>query len=488
MYADPMSDGPAPTSNGLVPRSTITSLVARRDAALDLIVKARDQLHEALDAAATAGGAAWPGLGGDLSDLLLSKGRRDDFVDGCRKRVDAASWNNVIFSHGFERIMDRQALAEYRGQLEKDPPVFDVETADATMRQLIVDADRLMRRGIANAFAGLDRRFRSHDGFKIGSRVVLDMAFSDGMWSRGRNHDDTIRDVERILLRLDGKEVPDRYAGVVGLIDQARQGIYGPFVCDVRSDHLRVKVFRNGNAHLWFLRDDLVKLINLALAEHYGEVLGQGSDTVEDDPLARPTTSIVRNMGWFPTPEKVARRVASDAGVDWARGRAGEDQAVLRVLEPSAGEGALIWALMDSARQGSAMLEVVAIELNPTRAKALRMAGLCEGGRHQVIEADFLEVVPERIGLFDRIVMNPPFDRQNDIAHVVHAARFLAPGGKLIAIMAASVEFRDDPRSVAFRAMVEKSGGDIRDLPLGSFEESGTMVSTCIVSINGPRA
>ena len=47
--------------------------------------------------------------------------------------------------------MDRQALAEYRGQLERDPPVFDVETADATMRQLIIDADRLMRRGIANA-------------------------------------------------------------------------------------------------------------------------------------------------------------------------------------------------------------------------------------------------------------------------------------------------------------------------------------------------
>lgn len=487
MYADHMSAGETSTpTGGIVPRSTITSLVARRDAALELILKARDQLHEALDAAAEAGGAAWPGLGGDLSELLLSSSQRERFVEGCRRRVDAASWNNVIFSHGFERIMDRQALAEYRGQLEKDPPVFDVETADATMRQLIIDADRLMRRGIANAFSGLDRRFRSHDGFKIGSRVVLDMAFNDGMWSRGRNHDDTIRDVERILLRLDGQEVPDRYAGIVGLIDQVRQGTYGPFVCDVRTEHLRIKVFRNGNAHLWFLRDDLVRLINLALAEHYGEVLGQGSDTVEDDPLARPTTAVVRNMGWFPTPEKVARKAASEADVDYARRIPGQDPRPLRVLEPSAGEGALVWALMDSARSGTAELEVVAIELNPDRAKALRMAGL-DQAPHQVIEADFLEVVPDRIGLFDRIVMNPPFDRQNDIAHVVHATRFLAPGGKLVAIMAASVEFRDNARSVAFRDLVERSGGHIRDLPLGSFEESGTMVSTCIVTIKGPR-
>lgn len=488
MYADPLSDGPSPPKGGIVPRSTIRSLVARRDAALDLIVKARDQLHDALDAAAAAGGAAWPGLGGDLSEMLLERNRRDKFVEGCRRRVDAASWNNVIFSHGFERIMDRQALAEYRGQLDRDPPVFDEETADATMRQLIIDADRLMRRGIANAFAGLDRRFRSHDGFKIGTRVVLDYAINEtGQWNSGRNHDDTIHDVERILMRLDGREVPDRYAGIIGLIDEIRQRNYCRFVCDVQTDLIRVKVYKNGNAHLWFLRDDLVRLINLNLAEHYGEVVGQGPDTVVDDPLARPTTAVVRNMGWFPTPEAVARRAASDASVDWARPPAGQDHAVLRVLEPSAGEGALIWALKDSARRGSVELRFVAVELHPGRAKALRMAGLDHASGDQVLERDFLTVTPDEIGLFDRIVMNPPFDRQNDIAHVVHAARFLAPGGKLVAIMAASVEFRDDARSVAFREMVEKSRGEIRDLPLGSFESSGTMVSTCIVTMNGPK-
>ncbi len=34
--------------------------------------------------------------------------------------------------------------------------------------------------------------------------------------------------------------------------------------------------------------------------------------------------------------------------------------------------------------------------------------------------------------------MNPPFSRQQDIRHVMHAAKFLKPGGRLVAVMGAS--------------------------------------------------
>lgn len=481
------NDGPP--SSAIVPRTTIGGLVSRRDAAFAHLVEARDRLHEALDAAREAGAGAWPGLGDKLTRLLLSRNERDGFIDAARRQIDAAAWNNVVFTHGFERIMDRQALDEFRGQLDRDPPVFDLETADATMRQLVLDADRLMRRGVANAFSKLDRRFRSHDGFTIGSRVVLDHAFSEsGSWNHHRRHDDVIRDVERALLTLDGQEVPDRYAGIVGLVDQARSGHWSPFACHIENDHLRIRTFKNGNAHLWFKRDDLLRRINRLLAEHYGEVLGDASEDVcSQDPLATNTTAVARNMGWFPTPGTVARKVAGQASVDWARGRSGEAETVLRTLEPSAGEGALAEAVIEAAARGAARIELVCVELHRDRAAALRRAGLDGRNGHRVIERDFLSLSPDETGLFDRIVMNPPFDRQNDVAHVVHASKFLAPGGRLVAIMASSIEFRDDARSVAFRRLVERMDGDIIDLPAGSFEESGTSINTCMVTLNAPR-
>jgi hypothetical protein len=54
--------------------------------------------------------------------------------------------------------------------------------------------------------------------------------------------------------------------------------------------------------------------------------------------------------------------------------------------------------------------------------------------------ADFLLVKPENTGLFERILMNPPFSDSRWIAHFQHAMRFLKPGGRLIAILPGSVK------------------------------------------------
>ena len=70
--------------------------------------------------------------------------------------------------------------------------------------------------------------------------------------------------------------------------------------------------------------------------------------------------------------------------------------------------------------------------------------------------------------------MNPPFDLQRDIDHVHPAFKFLRPGGKLVAIMSAGTEFRENKKAVTFRKLVATHGGRFRDLPAGSFKDSGT--------------
>ena len=98
-----------------------------------------------------------------------------------------------------------------------------------------------------------------------------------------------------------------------------------------------------------------------------------------------------------------------------------------------------------------------------------------------VFEADFLEVMPNPI--YDRVVMNPPFSRQADIMHVLHALQFLKPGGLLVSVMAASVTFRENKLTTDFRATVEARGGYIEPLPENSFKASGTGVNTVLAAI-----
>ncbi len=112
--------------------------------------------------------------------------------------------------------------------------------------------------------------------------------------------------------------------------------------------------------------------------------------------------------------------------------------------------------------------------------------------------ADFLKISPETTGLYDRVVMNPPFDRERDIDHVLHAISFLKPGGVLVAIMSAGTELRETKKSKAFRELVEKMSGagrrwggfhrgDVwRDLPERSFSSVGTNCNTIRLKITKP--
>ena len=143
------------------------------------------------------------------------------------------------------------------------------------------------------------------------------------------------------------------------------------------------------------------------------------------------------------------------------------------MLEPSAGTGNLASLAVDKG----AIVDCV--EIQPGLADQLRRSGRYRN----VAEVDFLALQPDPGRLYDCVVMNPPFDRERDIDHVMHALRFLKPGGILTAIMSAGTEFRETRKSIAFRALMEKMNASWRDLPHGSFSEVGTNVNTVILKV-----
>lgn len=170
---------------------------------------------------------------------------------------------------------------------------------------------------------------------------------------------------------------------------------------------------------------------------------------------------------FFPTPPDVVRHVINFADI-----RDG-----MRVLEPSAGQGAIAKAAHDAA--ADVMIDMY--ELMPSNNDALHALNLRLSGIGEPV--DFLTVEPAPI--YDRVVMNPPFGRQADIKHVNHALKFLKPGGLLVSVMSSSVTFRSNKLTSDFRQLVENRGGHIEELPEGAFKSSGTMVSTVIVVIPG---
>jgi predicted RNA methylase len=183
-------------------------------------------------------------------------------------------------------------------------------------------------------------------------------------------------------------------------------------------------------------------------------------DAIEQIILTGEIT-IPQDFGFFPTPPAVVERLIELADV----------QSHHRLLEPSAGRGNIACAFRDAA-------EVDCIELLDENVAALQKVA---GDQWSITQTDFLAVEP--VQRYDRIVMNPPFAKQDDIKHVTHAHKFLKPDGLLVSVMSAGVMFRDDRRTNEFKELIDRCGGSIEELPEGAFKSSGTLVRTVIVTL-----
>jgi predicted RNA methylase len=171
----------------------------------------------------------------------------------------------------------------------------------------------------------------------------------------------------------------------------------------------------------------------------------------------------------FYTPVELADRVAEFA----------DPKPCERVLEPSIGEGSLALAVL--RREDS--VTIVGYDRDVGAVMRAKDALCCS----VISVIDFLLVEPEPI--FDLVVMNPPFAKDQDIDHVLHAWKFVRPGGRLVSIMSAG--WRHGSRlkkRQRFASEVDRICGDVIDLGGDAFKSAGANVHTVMVRLRKPEA
>jgi hypothetical protein len=347
-------------------------------------------------------------------------------------------------------------------QAMADPPPFTLDNIRGTFGKFVLDPRGNILRGLAEVFCGLDDAYKSHDKVKIGvkglpKRVIL--TYVNGYSSHGKQNLEsalnalavyqgkplvTYREIEALLkdegaLLVDGElpADPDGWGGPTKIVGRG----------------VRLRTFGNGNGHLFF-EPDALRDVNRALAEFYGDVL---PDTTDAEPKKAPGTAVSKDLQYYPTPVDVVRSIVDDL-----YGLEGK-----RVLEPSCGCG----RFMDALRKAKA--KPYGVEVDPRRAAEAKAKG------HAVLVKNFLETEPT--GDFDLVVMNPPFYGKHYEKHVRHAFAFLKEGGKLVAILPATARY--DHGLLDDLGTVASYGQRWRDLPVGSFSESGTNINTTVLTI-----
>lgn len=146
------------------------------------------------------------------------------------------------------------------------------------------------------------------------------------------------------------------------------------------------------------------------------------------------------------------------------------------VLEPSAGEGAILRVLLQQPFLYRHVFDFC--EKNQERHNGI----LSLLPQAHSVGLDFMGYNPS-LTKYGRIYMNPPFEDGQDMEHVMHAYSMLDEDGILVSVMSEGVFFRTDKKAVAFRAWLDDNNTEVVKLPDGSFKQSGTGVSTRLVVI-----
>jgi phospholipid N-methyltransferase len=180
------------------------------------------------------------------------------------------------------------------------------------------------------------------------------------------------------------------------------------------------------------------------------------------------SVSIKKEFQYFGTPERLADRLVELADIQQSD----------RVLEPSAGQGAIVNAIYRN---------------NPNRNKQIDCCELMDVNRGilekiegvNIIADDFLSLQNMVWTIYyDKIIANPPFNKNQDIDHIRKMYQVCKHGGRIVTIAGNSWRFGSQKKQVEFREWLDSIGAVVEDVEAGTFKESGTNIATCIIVID----
>ncbi len=166
--------------------------------------------------------------------------------------------------------------------------------------------------------------------------------------------------------------------------------------------------------------------------------------------------------GFFPTPTDLIKQMLEMVNIEEGD----------TIFEPSAGLG----HIADEIKEQYPDNELEVGEYNSSLSEALTEKG------HKVVCDDFLACDSTK---YDVIIMNPPFEKDQDIEHVLHAYEILNPGGRIVAIMANNKNSTRGELKQKFQDFLTETNAYVVDNPSNSFRSAfrPTGVNTITVSI-----
>jgi phospholipid N-methyltransferase len=173
--------------------------------------------------------------------------------------------------------------------------------------------------------------------------------------------------------------------------------------------------------------------------------------------------NLKKEFQFFATPAPLAEKLIAMAEIESHH----------TILEPSAGQGALVKAINNLIPNK----RVYCYELMPVNQTFLNEIDTVE-----FIGEDFLNT--DNTNAFDVIIANPPFSKNQDIDHIKEMYNRLKPGGRIVTISSKHWRYSNNRKETEFKEWLSEVNASVEEIEPGAFKKSGTEVGGLIITIN----
>jgi hypothetical protein len=277
----------APSAGPVIPSADFAALLARREAAVAQL----RTIAGAVSAYREIGDAIWPPPKADDEPKHTgrssaryafdeptnqhARGRGhgigdDRWLEESIAAVDASLWDHLLDVSGLRTFLDHKAREEWREQIEKrKTPALTADNVRATFEALHARRGEFFERGVISVFRSLSWDYRTNRPHAFGRRIIVRGVHGAYGFPESRACD-SLDDLARVLHVLDGQPEPDHREGVYRRLCRRNKSDASTPLADAYTS---IRTFRNGNAHVTFLRAGLVDELNRILARHYPDAL-----------------------------------------------------------------------------------------------------------------------------------------------------------------------------------------------------------------------
>ncbi|WP_048796111.1 MULTISPECIES: DUF4942 domain-containing protein [Serratia] len=256
--------------------TSIERIVTGRHAALAQIETLIQQLDDISTLTSNIGGGKaneW-GVRQYRYDCWLME-KKETAMKAIIQNIDRGIWRDLMSKSGMLSLMDAQARDQWYNSLEKDdiPEISEANIA-STFEQLHQSKSDVFERGVINVFKSLSWNFKTNSPCKFGNKIIVTGLVKCDRWGFGLNwgwQRDRLADLERMLMIIDGKPIPDNREDVTRrLNDHIHENRHSTHYED---EMFRIKYFQKGTSHITFKKPDLIDRMNDIVAKHFPAML-----------------------------------------------------------------------------------------------------------------------------------------------------------------------------------------------------------------------